>query len=422
MKKVVLLVVLCTFISTITFAGGFLTGTQGAKAMGMGHAFVGQASDASAIYFNAAGLTNLKGINFLAGTTLISPSVDFTGPTPLTTKTSTVDRTFTPINVYGTYNLDNGLAFGIGLYNPYGLGSEWPANWIGKRLAVKTELKTFYINPTVAYKITDNLSIGAGFIYVISDVLFYQVADIPAIPIAPGATLPAAPNVGINLEGDGTAYTFNLGLLFKPTDNLSLGLSYRHSAEVEYDGDLTFSNLPARPAGFPIGHSDLFPNGPGKATIKMPFDLRFGVSFKATQELTINADIQHVGWESYKELAVDFEKNSGAWGDIKTPKNWKNSTTFRLGGEYAFDEFAVRAGYVFDGSPIPTNTMDPSLPGKDRHEFNFGLGYQITENIRVDAAYAYISFDVDVKDSIIPFNGNYKNSTNLFGFNVGFAF
>lgn len=413
MKKLVLLVVVCTFITSSSFAGGFLTGTQGAKAMGMGHAFVGQASDASAIYFNAAGLTNLKGINFMAGTTFISPKVDFTGPKPLTTTTSTVDKTFTPINVYGSYNMDNGLALGIGVYNPYGLGSEWSSDWIGRALAVETELRTFYINPTIAYQVTEDLSFGAGFIVVVSDIFMSRrITSVPGVPVPT--------NILMELDGSGnTAYTFNLGVLYKATDALSLGLSYRHSAEIEFDGTVNFSNLSVGiPQVDPI-LAGAFRSSNGKATMKMPFDLRAGISFKATTDLTLNADFQYVGWESYKELAATFEN---PMFNMNAPKNWENSTTFRLGGEYAFDALAVRAGYVFDGSPIPTNTMDPSLPGKNRHEFNFGLGYQLTENIRVDAAYAYISFDADVNDSLLGFNGKYKNSTNLFGFNVGLAF
>jgi len=412
-KKLVLLVVVCTFITSSSFAGGFLTGTQGAKAMGMGHAFVGQASDASAIYFNAAGLTNLKGINFMAGTTFISPKVDFTGPKPLTTTTSTVDKTFTPINVYGSYNMDNGLALGIGVYNPYGLGSEWSSDWIGRALAVETELRTFYINPTIAYQVTEDLSFGAGFIVVVSDIFMSRrITSVPGVPVPT--------NILMELDGSGnTAYTFNLGVLYKATDALSLGLSYRHSAEIEFDGTVNFSNLSVGiPQVDPI-LAGAFRSSNGKATMKMPFDLRAGISFKATTDLTLNADFQYVGWESYKELAATFEN---PMFNMNAPKNWENSTTFRLGGEYAFDALAVRAGYVFDGSPIPTNTMDPSLPGKNRHEFNFGLGYQLTENIRVDAAYAYISFDADVNDSLLGFNGKYKNSTNLFGFNVGLAF
>ncbi len=423
MKKLLTLVFACVILTGSIYAGGFLTGTQNARAMGMGHAFVGMASDASAIYFNAAGLTNTKGLKLMAGTTLIMPTVDFTGPTPLTTKSTTVAKTFTPINIYGVYGMDNGLSFGIGVYNPYGLGSEWPATWVGRALAVKTELRTFYINPTVAYQISDKLSIGAGFSYIISNVQFYRVVNIPPIPLAPGVSLPAANNVGVNLEGDGNAaYTFNLGLLFKLNNDLSLGFSYRHSAEIEFNGDLTFTGLPAKPTGFPVGHSDLFPNGTGIAKLTMPYDLRAGLSYNATEDLTLNADLQYVGWDSYKELAVDFAKNTAAWADAKTVKDWKNSLTFRLGGEYRMDALALRAGYVFDGSPIPTKTMDPSLPGADRHEFTAGVGYNLTENIRVDAAYQFISFSNEVKDSTLPFNGKYENSTNLFGFNFSFSF
>ena len=191
MKTRLLLVFVVTcLISVNGFAGGFQTATQSARAMGMGLAFVGQANDASSIYYNAAGITNTRGFNLLFGTTLIMPSVDFTGPTPLTTKSTTVDRTFTPINFYATYSMDNGLSFGLGVYNPYGLGSEWPETWVGKALAVKTELKTFYINPTVAYKVSDKFSIGVGLDYIISDAQFLQNIDIPAIPLAPGVALP----------------------------------------------------------------------------------------------------------------------------------------------------------------------------------------------------------------------------------------
>jgi long-chain fatty acid transport protein len=271
--------------------------------------------------------------------------------------------------------------------------------------------------------------VGVGFNYIISNVLFYQVIDLPSIPLAPGVALPAAPNVGVNLEGDGKgAYTFNVGILFKPTEDLSFGASYRHEAEIEFNGDLTFSNLPEKPTGFPVGHADLFPNGTGIAKLTMPYDFRFGLSYDAMDDLTFNADFQLVGWSSYKELAVDFANETAAWKDLKTPKNWDNAYSFKFGGEYRIDEFALRAGYVFDANPIPTMYMDPSLPGGNRHEFTVGVGYQITKNLRADVAYQFISFENNVKDSALPqikgfpvmFNGVYKNLTNLFGVNLGY--
>ncbi len=423
MKKLITLLLISVLFVSSAYAGGFQIGTQNARAMGMAGAFVGMASDASSIYFNPAGLTNVKGFNLIAGTTLIMPTVDFTGPKPLTTKTTTVARTFTPINFYGAYAVNDKWTVGVGVFNPFGLGSEWPDGWIGKSLAVKTELQTFYVNPTIAYKVNEYFSVGVGFSFVISKVTFLQAIDIPAIPLSATAILPAANNVKITLDGPGDpTFTFNFGFLFKPDDKFSFGFSYRHNVDLNFSGDLTFDGLNAKPTGFPIGQSDLFPAGKGKATITMPYDIRGGISYNATKDFTINADIMFVGWASYKYLAVDFDKNTSAWKDLMSPKYWDNSITFRIGAEYRIKDLALRAGYVRDGSPIPTKYMDPSLPGANRNEFTFGVGYQFTRMIRADVAYQYISFKNDLGDSALPFNGLYENSTNLFGFNLAFNF
>lgn len=422
MKKITTLLFICSFLSSSVFAGGFQIGTQNARAMGMASAFVGMASDASAIYFNPAGLTNVKGLNILAGTTLIMPSVTFTGPTPLTTESKTVSRTFTPINFYAAYGMDNGISFGLGVFNPFGLGSEWEDGWIGKRLAHTTELRTFYITPSVAYKVRDDFSIGLAVSYIVSDVLFIQQFDVPPIPLSATAILPAAPNVKVNLDGLGDpAFAWSFGLLFKPTEAFSFGVSYRQGATIGFSGDVSFIGLPAKPTGFPIGHSNLFPAGKGKAKLYMPYDIRAGVSVQATNNLTLNADVMFVGWSTYKSLDVDFVNNSTLWTDIKSRKVWENSFTTRVGGEYRINKLALRAGYVYDGSPIPTQYMDPSLPGSNRHEFTLGLGYQILPSLRADAAFQFIAFTAEVDDSKLPFNGTYKNTTPLFGFNLAYS-
>lgn len=421
MKKLITLLLICALFAGNSYAGGFQIGTQNARAMGMAGAFVGMASDASAIYFNPAGLSNVKGFNLVLGTTLIMPTVDFTGPTPLTTKSSTLSKTFTPINFYGAYKLDNNWTVGVGVFNPFGLGSEWPDGWIGKSLAQKTELRTFYVNPTIAYKVNDYFSIGVGFSYIISDVTFLQAIDIPAIPLSATAILPAASNVKVNLNGPGDpTFTFNVGFLFKPNEMFSFGFSYRHNVELNFTGDLAFEGLPAKPTGFPIGHSDLFPSGKGKASLYMPYDLRGGISFTPTANLTLNADLMFVGWSTYKSLNVDFDKNTSTWKDLMSPKYWEDTFTIRFGAEYRIKNFAVRAGFVNDGNPIPTKYMDPSLPGNNRNEITFGLGYQFTPSIRADVAYQFISFKRDLGDNSFGFNGLYENSTNLFGFNLAF--
>lgn len=411
MKKLLQVLVITIFFSSSILAGGFQTGTQNARAMGMGSAFVGMVPDASAIYFNPAGLSNIRGFNLVAGTTLIMPTVDFTGPKPSTAVSSTIEKTFTPINFYAAYSLENGYTLGIGVYNPYGLGSEWDQNWVGKALAVETQLKTFYINPTVGYKISDDLSIGVGLIYIISDVqMTRKITAVPGVPVPT--------NVLSDLTGDGNSFSFNAGILYKPMDYLSIGLSYRHSAKVEYDGEVNFSNLSV---GIPPVDAALaagFKTSKGKANITMPSDFRVGISYTPITDLTINADFMYVGWSSYDILEAKFDNTAY---NMKVSKNWESTGGFKIGGEYRISNLALRAGYVFDGSPIPTSTMDPSLPGANRHEFTLGLGYQISSIIRFDAAYQFISFENEITDAANPFKGKYENSTNLFGFNLAFC-
>jgi len=173
--RTILTLALLTLVVSLVFAGGYQINEHGTKAMGMGGAFAAQASDPSAIFFNPAGLTQLKGINVMVGATLIMPTASFTGPTGITgispTTTDMVKQTFYPPNAYVTYNHGD-WAFGIGFFAPYGLGTEWPASWggtpvaLGQYEAYITDLKAFYVNPTVAYQVNEQLSIGVGVSYV----------------------------------------------------------------------------------------------------------------------------------------------------------------------------------------------------------------------------------------------------------------
>jgi len=228
---------LLTLVVTAVFAGGYQINEHGTKAMGMGGAFAAQASDPSAIFFNPAGLTQLKGINIMIGGTAIMPMATFTGPTGVTgisaTSTDMVKQTFFPPNAYITYNYEN-WAFGLGFFAPYGLGTEWPAKWGGSPVALGqyeayiTDLQAMYLNPTVAYRFSDKLSVGVGFSYIFGTVDLKQKINLPTLP--PGTL----PDWDSSLEGTGTGYSFNVGILWNPTDALSVGVSYRSKAEIEF--------------------------------------------------------------------------------------------------------------------------------------------------------------------------------------------
>lgn len=411
--------VIITMMVSYAPAGGFQINEQNARAMGFAGAFVAQASDASAVYFNPAGLAFQKGRKVQGGTTFIIPSTTFTGPTPSTTKASMKSQVFYPSNLYLSYGMSDGLTFGLGIFTPYGLGSEWPADWAGRRLSVRTDLKSFYINPSVGYRIGENFSIGAGISYIIADVsLKFRVPTYSSL--APPT--PSPRDGTASLEADGTGFGFNLGLMFKPTTDLSIGLSYRSLTDLEFSGEATFTDMQAM--------TTYFPGGPGKTKLPLSSCLAGGIAYHASERFTLEADIQYVGWAKYNELVVDLQEGPAfpltgkpLQADMTSKKNWEDTFLIKIGGEYRLGRLALRLGYIFDTTPQPEKSVEPMLPDADRNELSVGLGYKLSDNLSLDAAYQLILF----KDRIVStgtnvFPGTYESTASLIGINIGYQF
>jgi len=431
-KTFLVLVVLMVCGST-AFAGGYQINEHGARAMAMGGAFVAQASDGSAIFFNPAGLAFQTGFKVLLGTTIIKPSSTYKGSNGKETKM--VDQTFTPINAYFSYTFDNGLAVGLGVYNPYGLGSEWPVDWDGRQMSVKTDLQTFYINPTVAYKFSDKFAIGVGVSYVAGTVKLKQrVPTLSALVPAPALS---AKDGTVDLDGDGNAINFNVGLLYKPTEDLSIGVSYRTLTKIDFEGNAKFSDMAAFAGPIP---ANFFPGGTGKTTLPCPSNLFVGVAYNLTKDFTVEADFQYVGWKAYDQLKLDIPLGPAYPPVIPVPlqgpstlvKNWEDGYLIRFGGEYRMEKLALRAGLIYDKTPQPDAVVEPMLPDANRIEVTLGVGYEFSKNVAVHATYQLISFsDRDgkisskVASTAVPptvISGTYSNSANLFGVNLGFNF
>lgn len=423
LRNIYVLALLMMAFSVEVGASGFQLNEHGTRAMGMGGAFAAQASDASAIYFNPAGLGFQKSGSAYVGTTLVTLSTTFTGPSPATTSTDLKKQLFFPTNAYAAITLDNGLAFGVGFFSPFGLGTEWPSEWEGHHIALKTDIRTFFINPTVAYRINDQLSFGVGASYVFSDVkLKYRVRTYSSLSPTP---TPATYDGTASLEADGDAFNFNAGLLYKPLEDLSIGVSYRHSTKMDYSGEASFKDMQAL--------STWFPGGEGKTTIELPNTVFLGVAYDVTPALTVETDVQYTGWASYDQLQIDIATGPAAPAALggqplqKSPapadKGWKNVYMIRAGGEYRLDPYAFRAGFIYDQTPQPDRSVEPMLPDANRVEFVLGFGYQITPAITADAAYQFILFsDRSVAAPTNSFPGTYKSTANLFALNVGYSF
>jgi long-chain fatty acid transport protein len=426
LKRVLVVFVVLLVCSVVALAGGYQINEHGARGMGMGGAFVAQAADGSAIFINPAGLGFQRGLHIMAGTTVIMPSTKFTGGAG----TSMNSLTFFPSNAYITYGMDNGLSFGVGMFNPYGLGTEWPTNWAGQQQAVKTDLQTFYINPTIAYRVSDQLSIGVGFSYVFGNVkLTERVPTLGALAPVPA---PAANDGTVSLDGDGHDFNWNVGVLYKPTRDLSIGVSYRSETKVEFSGTAAFTDMQAL--------QTWFPGGTGKTTLPFPSSLYAGIAYNFMENLTIEADIQLVGWSAYDKLLLNIPVGPASpltgqplQGPTTLVKNWKNSSLYRVGGEYRMDQLALRAGFIYDQTPQPDAVVEPMLPDANRIEFVVGLGYKFSDNFSIDGAFQFISFSdrtgtVTSKTALYPLipaqnvTGSYQSSANLIGVDLSYNF
>jgi len=385
---------------TAAFSGGFQLNEHGARAMGQGGAFAARASDLSAIYFNPAGLAYQNGVQVYVGVTLIMPKTSFFGPDQLNTnqETKMVSQTFNPINVYASCQITDDLVVGMGVNNPYGLGTEWPADWSGRFISTKVDLQTFFFTPTLAYKLSQKFSVGVGMNYATGKVTLKSVLSDPFDPHA-----------NVSIEANGTGIGWNVGVKYQASDNLSIGVSYRSQVKIDANGTATFDPM-----------RSVYPAGDVSSSLTLPATGFLGIAYTPMKSLTLEADYQYVGWSSYKELALTFKKDNSV---EVSPKNYADTYILRVGGEYTAGDWQLRAGYLYDHSPAPTAYVEPLLPDANRNEVSVGLGYNLTKNVSVDLAYMFIKFDQrKAVGTAINFDGTYNSTANLFAVDFGYSF
>jgi long-chain fatty acid transport protein len=412
----VLLVLLLT--ASTSFAAGFRLPEAGVKAMGMGFAFTAQADDPSAIYFNPAGLTQLQGQNIMVGVTYVRENGgEFTGTTPLTGG-ATVSETqksldfFIP-NLYYTRTTSDGyIAYGVGIFAPFGLGQEYDnkSASIFRNQVTKIDLMTVVVNPTIAFKINEILSVGVGIDWM------YGKVELDRIPVVPaGAPFGGPGQFDASLEGDGDTWGYNFGILLTPLKDFKIGFNYRSPFHLKIkDGDFKTSNLvgTANPAIFPIGETK------ASGTLELPATATLGVAF-TLDRLTLSADADWTFWSSYRELKIT--NATVPTYSSTSRKDWKDVCALRLGAEYRVtDPLALRAGFVYDPTPVPADTMGPELPDSTRMNYMVGVGYKIGR-WTIDVAGMYID-KFDRTASNPQFSGTWTGDAWLAGLDIGYKF
>ncbi|MDB5862800.1 MAG: rane protein involved in aromatic hydrocarbon degradation [Betaproteobacteria bacterium] len=393
-----------TWAVAAALAGG--AGTAGASAFqlleqsasGLGNAYAGQgasAQDASTVFFNPAGMTKLPGRNAVGALNAIKPSAKFTntGSTLAPAQTSlggnggdAGDWAFVP-NAYLSWQLTPQLFVGVGVNAPFGLKTEYDPTWVGRFHAIESDLKTINVNPSIAWKVNEAVSLGAGINYQRADATLSNAVNYSAAAFgAGGAGLLAAiggPGTeGIaKVEGDDGAWGYNLGVMLDLSPNTRIGAAYRSSIKYTLEGTVTFSNRPALLAA-------AIPDGPVRASIKLPAIASLNLFHKINPQWDLLADVSWTDWSTLKSL--DVFRTSGALLST-TPLNWKDTWRVGVGANYHYnDMWTLRFGTAYDQSPVPDADRTPRVPDQDRIWLAIGAQYRMSKQLAFDFGYAHL--------------------------------
>jgi long-chain fatty acid transport protein len=409
-------------IPTAAGASGFALLEQSSSRLGT--AFAGTAvaaDDATTVFFNPAGMTSLRQPEAAISASGIDISSQFRNDSSVAAFAQPLggsggdagDWNFVPAAYFAMPAGDN-LAFGIGINAPFGLKLVYDDDWIGRFQALRSEIATLNINPSVAFRIGERVSLGAGIDFqridaeLTNDVNYsavvaqgvQQLVGAGQLPPATAAAIVAG-NGGLagraRVRGDDDAWGFNLGALFDLSDQTRLGLSYRSSIDYEVRATIAFD----APAGAdPIANGIIaaasadgapLSTGPVHVDLKLPDSATLSVQHRFGEKYALLADASWTGWSSIQELRI--VRDTGATASL-TPERWKDTWRYALGATYAMnDAITLRAGVAFDETPVPDETRTPRLPDTDRTWVAIGARWQPSPSLLMDFGYAHLFSD-----------------------------
>jgi long-chain fatty acid transport protein len=421
-----LLIPLATLLITgAAFGSGFALFEAGAKAVAMGGAFAATADDPSAIFYNVAGIAQLRSTEVLFGGTAINFQNSFTGDPndPFTAGASGSKyraHTFVVPSAYATMPLGGNMTVGVGVFAPFGLRTNWAQPWIGRYISSDANIKTVSVEPAIAWQTSDGrLAIGGGPEYRRGRVILARNTQFTN-PFTNRITDVAS----TYLTSDwADKWGWNVGILYKPTPTWRIGASYRNGMTLDFKGTATITQIPSGNAQFDaVVASQLPPTQPVTTSIAMPRFIYLAVATTAIENWNIEADVVQNNWSTFKTLQINLLTTPKQ--SITREQNWKNTYSYRLGANHPVtSDWDIRLGALYDKNPEPVTAVTPLLADGDRIGVSFGVGYHAGPFI-LDATEFALHFKTRSTEGQSPdaFNGTYKTDANLITVNLGYRF
>ncbi len=350
MRKIFLTAGFLLSLCNAVEAGNVDTFGIGAKATALGGAFSAYADDVYAVYYNPAGLTQIESPTVSVGFEVLNPTlkihdfkaVDGDGTPVLPFGVSfedTSDNLVVPHAGFATRLFEN-IYFGIAAYVPYGLHIKWDDE-VSRNPSAYNGFESYYlravVTPTVAVKLTDKLAAGFGVSFGRSEAGTQRRLYFPTSPTINGRVIKGDMSDDFNVS-------FNVGFLYKPYDNLSVGLTYRSRTYTDFEGTVEVVGIDKVHASTKIDH---------------PEQLQIGVKYQPNKKLTLTADVVWTNWSAVEDYTVKFSRPLLGKTEEYFKRDWKDTRQVRFGVEYKWNEIVtLRGGYFYDPSPIPDHTFD----------------------------------------------------------------
>lgn len=425
-------------------ASGFQLTEQNAS--GLGNAYAGQAAvaeNASTVYFNPAGMTQLQDREFSLGLAAIGPSFHFhdqgskvgtvasggtTGGLMGTGEGGNAGDWAALPNGYMSWAVSKDVYLGLGFGAPFGLKTEYDNPWVGAAQSTMFDIKTYNINPSIAWRVNEQVSLGFGVNWQKVDATYERQLGVTTLGSG-AATIPSsiAANSPLKLTLDDDAWGWNAGALFTLSPATKIGVSYRSTIKYETTGKIEVSG--------PVSAVNSATSSDAKAEIKMPDTFSIAVTQQLNDRWQMLGDLTWTGWSSIPKVDIMRASNTGTGtgnGTIAQVLDTEFRNTWRvgLGATYKYDDaWKLKYGIAYDQTPVrAAETRLVSMPDNDRVWFSFGAQWAVNKASKLDLGMSYIY----IRDSEIDNNqtslgrgrvtGEYSGDIWIFGAQYSMAF
>ena len=418
---------LLSFAAGHALAEGYQVNSLSARQAAMGHVGAAMKLGSESMHFNPAGLVYLNDpIDLSLGATAIFSHVDYESGDY---KAKTNNSISTPLYVYAGFRIYDNLAAGISFTTPYGSSLKWDKNWKGAHLVQDISLKAYSLQPTVSFKILDNLSVGAGLMIAFGNVELSR-ALLPVGSLAPllGPEYSNVVPAQATLTGkSGVRLGYNIGVMYDLNKKISFGVSFRSKIKMKvHDGTAVVEYASETIKKIISSKVPPLDQGTFSAEMPLPSNVNVGITYRPTDRWIVSGEVQFVGWGAYKELDIQFTEEVLNGYNIKAAKNYKNTRIYRVGGQFkATGRLDVRAGIYYDESPVRSENYNPETPGMNKLGISAGFSFRPLRYLSIDFALLYtqgFSRNGTYVDALnpTPFQGRY--SSYAFSPSLGLSF